>query len=1077
MKRRITMLLAGLFLALGTALAQKVVSGTVISGEDGQPIIGAAIKAVGLNVGTVTDIDGNFSFELPKGESKVVVSYVGMASQTLTGGQGMKITLKPDQKQNLDEVVVVAYGTAKKSAYTGAASEIKAEKIGNRQMSNVSSALVGSMAGVQTIQSSGQPGQETKIRIRGISSINGVTNPLYVVDGVPFDGDLSSINPEDIASMTVLKDAVSTSLYGSRGANGVVMITTKKGKEGKAKFTLDAKWGAVSREVGNYDVIKDPAAYYELLYKGYYNYGITQLNKTAADAHTYANGRILAKPGYQIYTVPTGESLVGIDGKINPNAKLGYSDGNNYFTPDDWQKETFKTTLRQEYNLGVSGASDKFNYYSSLGYLKDDGTIKGSGFDRLTTRLNIEYKARKWLTLGSNIAYTHTKTYSPTDQDEDHTSSSANAFFMANTIAPIYPIYVRDANGNIMKSSITGKTLYDYGDGKSTAFSRNYMSIANPLGDLQYNKREYNMDIFNGNWFARFDLGSGFSATARLGLNSDNTILHNYRNSLYGQSASSGGEIIQESIRTTAFTHQYLLNYLNTFGKNNLNLTVGFEGYRLNVEDISAIGQNIYRLGDSTVGGTIDNRRGDGSIHQYYTAGYFFSGNYNYEERFFVNLGYRRDGSSTFSPDNRWGNFFSVGLGWNLKKEKFLRDIDAFDLLKLRASFGQTGNDNHNVTLINDNTYYSWYSYEDIYKLTGSNGVFSDAALVYKGNPELKWEKTNAFDFGVDYSLWKSRLTGSLDFFFRATSNLLDYKRVAMSNGYSKYPVNMGTIQNYGLEFEANYGIIRNKDFEWDVSFNATWLKNRIKSLSSDYENGQYVNGYRIYREGQSIYNLYLPHYEGVNSDGVALYTGVKMNADGTIYKDANGNKVEESTTDYDNAYEYNRKESGNTFPKMYGGLGTSLKWKGFDFSIQTSFQLGGRVLDEGYRDLMTTGGSDMEIGRNFSKDVYKAWTSDNTSSSIPRLNIGDNYAASISDRFLTSSDYFSIDNITLGYTLPRTWLNRIGFDSIRIFGTAENVVLFSARKGMDPRLSFYSVSTSQYTSRRVISAGIKLGF
>ena len=1074
MEKRLMTFMAGVALSMGTAFAQSQVSGKITSSEDGTPVIGASIKVAGTNTGTVTDVDGNFSLNAPAG-AKLEITYIGMNSKTVKAGRNMKITLDPDDTV-LDDVVVVAYGTAKKSAYTGAASEIKATKIENRQISNVSSALIGTMSGVQTFQTNGQPGQETSIRIRGISSINGTNTPLYVVDGVPFDGDLSSINSQDIASMTVLKDAVSTSLYGSRGSNGVVMITTKKGQQGHTQVTADAKWGAVSRENKNYDVITDPGQYYEMLYKGFYNGYFYNSGFSANRSFQLANND-LSKTGYQIYNVPAGQYLIGKNGKLNPAATLGYSDGTNYFTPDNWEDETFKTTMRQEYNVGVSGGTDNFSFYSSFGYLQDDGTIKGSGFDRITARTNVEYKAYKWLTIGSNMGYTHTSSMSPGDQDSNSTSSSGNAFYMANEIAPIYPMYVRDAQGNIMYDSASGKKMYDFGDGASTAASRNWMSMANPIGALQYNKEEYNMDIFEGNWFAKVDLTHGFTATARLGLNVDNTINYSYSNPLYGQSSSYGGEIANQQLRTTALTHQYLLNYQNAFGKHNVSAMAGFEGYRLKTLYFYGDAQQVYKMGDYMLGNATSQSHTGGQKHEYNTAGFFFTANYNYDEKYFINLGYRRDGTSAFAKDNRWGNFFNVGLGWNMKKEAWLEDFAALDQLKLRTSFGQTGNDNHNYSAY----YYGWYAYQDIFQMTGTDGVFSDGTLLYKGNPSLKWEKTNAFDFGADYSFFKSRLYGSLDFYFRATSNLLDFKQVAISNGYSRIPVNMGTVQNYGVEFEINYDIIKNKDMQWGVSFNGTWTQNRIHKLSSDYENGQYINGNRIYKEGSSIYNFYFPHYLGVNEKGEALYLGVKVEKDAegneTPVKDANGNNIEEATTSYENADTYNRKETGNILPKIYGGFGTTFAWKGIDFAIQTSFQLGGKIYDQGYANLMTTGGTSFTAGHNFHKDVLNAWSEENTNTNIPRLDVTDQYATSTSDRFMTSSDYFSIDNITLGYTLPKSWTSHIGIQGLRLYGSIENVALFTARQGMDPRMSLTSVSSSWYTARRTISGGVKVTF
>lgn len=1071
MGKRIIFFLGLLFVSIVT-MAQTKVTGSVTD-DQGDPVIGASIKVVGTNTGTITNTDGEFSLTVPNQNSKLEISYIGMASQTLRAQSNMRIQLR-SLNNELDEVMVVAYGTAKKSAYTGAATQIKADKIENRQISNISSALVGTASGVQTLQTSGQPGTSATIRIRGVSSINGYNEPLYVVDGVPFDGDLSSINSEDIESINVLKDAVSTSLYGSRGANGVVMVTTKKGQKGKATVTVDAKWGAVSRELPNYKVLGNAGTYYETLYQAYYNSYFYNAGRTPSASHDLANSKVQTVTGYNIWTVPTGEYLIGTNGKLNPNAKLGYSDGTYYYTPDDWEDQTFDTKLRQEYNVSISGADDRFNYFGSFGYLNDQGIIEGSGFKRLNTRLNAEYKVAKWLSIGSNISFTHSNSLYPSEQSSDDAASSGNSFYIANFIAPIYPMYVRDANGNIMYDKATGQKIYDYGDGQSTSFTRNWMSMSNPKGDLLYNFREFNSDIFNGNWFAKVDLTHGFTATARIGLNSDNTIFHSSSSSLYGQTSSYGGENISEQTRTTAFTHQYLLNYLNTFGKHNVNVTAGFEGYRLKIDDFYASGRNKYRESDYTVGNVIDQRTGGGSVDEYRTAGFFFTGNYNFDQRFFFNLGYRHDGTSAFSSDNRWGDFYNFGLGWDMKKENWLADVDWLNQLKVRGSFGQTGNDNH----LASTSSYTFYAYADQYSLTGANGVFSDGVLAYKGNPDLKWEKTNAFDFGVDYAFLGGRLNGALDFYYRSTSNLLDFKNVAMSNGYTTIPVNVGTIHNYGLEFDVNYDIFKKPDFTWTVSFNGTFQTSKVHKLSPDYANGQYVTGERILKEGDPLYQLYLPHYEGVDPEtGLALYTGVKTDADGNPVTDANGNYVEESTTNYDNAYTYNRKKSGDMQPDFYGGLGTQLYWKGFDFSLQTSFQLGGRIYDQGYQDLMASGGTTFSAGQNWHQDILNAWTPENRYTDVPRVDVSDQYANSSSDRWYKSSDYFSIDNITLGYTLPKTLIRHIGLQSVRVFGSAENLWIFSARQGLDPRIGRIYVSSAWYAARRTISGGIKIVF
>ena len=368
-----------------------------------------------------------------------------MQSQEVKIKPIVKVVLKSDAEV-LDEVVVTAYGTSTKGSFTGSAAVMKADKIEKRQVSNVSNALAGAVAGVQILSNNGQPGEDAKVRIRGVGSINAGTDPLYVVDGVPYDGDLSSINSADIESMTVLKDAASTALYGARGANGIIMITTKKGTSGKARVNFDAKWGANSRGVKNYDVLTSSKNYLEKAYEAIYN-GYVQTNgMTPQAANVAANNTLLSAGnggvGYQIYTVPEGQLLIGSNGLLNPNATLGYTDEYGYYyTPDNWADETFRTALRQEYNLNVSGGNDKSTFYMAFGYLDDQGVIEGSGLTRFSGRLKGDYKVTDWLKVGANMNYVNSKSNYPGDQD--NTSSSGNAFYISNKQTDILKMKIK----------------------------------------------------------------------------------------------------------------------------------------------------------------------------------------------------------------------------------------------------------------------------------------------------------------------------------------------------------------------------------------------------------------------------------------------------------------------------------------------------------------------------------------------------------------------------------------------------------------------------------------------------------
>ena len=1070
MKRKLMLLMTCLLIGFGLVNAQvSKVTGNVTSEEDGLPVVGASVFVKGTTVGTVTDIDGNFTLtNVPSSAGTLVVSFIGLQTQELEIQPVVNVVLKSDAEV-LDEVVVTAYGTSTKGSFTGSASVMKADKIEKRQVSNVSNALAGAVAGVQILSNNGQPGESAKVRIRGVGSINAGTDPLYVVDGVPYDGDLASINSSDIESMTVLKDAASTALYGARGANGIIMITTKKGTSGKARVNFDAKWGVNSRAVKNYDVMTSPKNYLETAYQAIYNGATNQLGMSPEVANVYANQTLVSGAeggvGYNIYTVPQGQLLIGSNGMLNPNATLGYSNGSFYFTPDNWADEIFSNNLRQEYNINVSGGNDKSTFYMAFGYLDDQGVIPNSGFTRFSGRLKGDYKVTDWLKVGANVSYVNSDSRYPGDQDENATVSSGNAFFVANNIAPIYPIYVRDANGNIMTSN--GRLVYDYGSGE-TGYSRSFMSISNPLGDLIYNKTQYLRDVINTNWFAELTPIKGLSISARFGLNVDNTQYSNLGNAYMGQSADYGGTIYQSGMRTYGFDQQYIANYQFTVEDvHHFDITAGYDGYTYEYKEVTASGQNLYNPESPFVSNAIDKKVGSGDKLTYATEGFFGRVNYSYNDKYFANVSYRRDASSRFSPDNRWGDFWAASAAWMITHEDFMKDVEWLDMLKLKASFGQQGNDDilfaGGKTILMIDTPKNYYPWRDQFNMTGANGVFSDGTLLAKGNEDITWETSTSYNIGVEFAVLGNKLNGSLEYFGRRSSDMLYNKPVAGSVGYTSIPMNIGSMTNSGFEIDLSYNIISNKHVNWDVNLNATFVKNRINELHPDL-GGVLIDGNYIYEEGESMYRMYLVDYAGVDSEtGEALYW---------ITNDK-GERV--TTNDYVTAQGY-KVATDNLMPKVYGGFGTSVEAYGFDASIQLSYQLGGKIYDSGYQRLMHSGNSSY-AGQNWHKDIYKAWTPDNRNTDVPRLNSQDNYTNNSSTRWLTNSNYLSINNITVGYTFPTEWVRKMMLEKLRVYFAADNVCVFSARKGLDPRQSYTTATTSLYTPIRTISGGISLTF
>lgn len=1044
------------FCAYGFAQNRQV-SGTVADAE-GKPIAGATVLVDGTTVGTTTNADGQFTISAPA-NGTLLVTFIGYEPQriALAGKTKVDITMKEDT-QAIDDVIVVAYGTAKKEAFTGSASVMKSEDIGKRQVSNISNALAGAVAGVQAVSSNGQPGESAKIRIRGIGSISASSAPLYIVDGAPYDGSLSYLNSADIESLTVLKDAAASAIYGARGANGVVLITTKRGKSRDATVNFDAKWGTNSRGVPNYDVISNPGQYYELGYQSLFN-SRYQAGSSLAEARAFANSALFDSKnggtGYNIYTIPSKQTLIGSNGKLNPNATLGYSDGEYYYAPDDWYEELFGNgNLRQEYNVSIAGASDRFNYFMSAGYLDDSGIIKNSGFTRYSARLKADYQAKKWLKVGANISYSHAISDSPTGQTD--WGSSANLFYLANMIAPIYPMYVRDVYKNI-KYDDHGNKIYD--SGTNTNQIRSFSGGANPMISIDLDRHRSYTDAVNGNWFATVTPIEGLNLTANISASAINRRLNRLYNSLYGSYIGKGSTAVSHS-RTFGVNQQYLATYKKTFGnKHNFDALIGFENYALKMQYLYGSNTDLYNPNV----GELDNAIYETPQVSSYTDTYFTMGilsrvQYDYDGKYFFSASYRRDASSRFHPDNRWGNFGSVGGAWLMSRENFLRDVKWLDMLKLKVSYGIQGNDD----LLDLSGYSNYYPYQDQFQVGRVDGDFS-LTLNYKGNRDITWESSHSFNVGVEFGFWDNRLTGSIEYFSRKTSDMLYYKPVPPSLGYSRQPLNVGSMRNAGIEVELGANLLRYKNFSWDLNLNMTHYKNKILSLDKDISEKGIVGSMSIREVGGSMYDSYLKTFAGVDPEtGKSLW-----------YMDPDNGDF--STTDvYDDA---RQARQGSTLPKASGGFGTSLNFYGVDISAQFAYQLGGRLYDNTYHELMHNGDA---LGRNWHKDILDAWTPEHTNTNVPRLNTADDSNQKYSSRFLVSSNYLAVNNLTIGYTFPKKWTDKMRIGSIRIYFAGDNLAVFSKREGLDPRIVFGGADTADntsYSALRTFSGGINLTF
>ncbi len=1087
MKERLMMLFACLFLMLGTVVAQTKVTGTVVSSEDGEPLVGVSVKVVGTNSGTVTDMNGMFTLNVQKAHAELEFSYVGMQTVRKKATPKMNIQMEPDQNA-LDEVMVVAFGKAKKSAFTGSAKVVGSEDIALSQVSNVTDALSGAVAGVTLTSNNGAPGSSSTIRIRGFGSLNAGKDPLIIVDGAPYPNDLNNLNPNDVESMTVLKDAASSALYGARGANGVIIITTKQAKKGKdATVTFDAKWGSNSRALQHYDVVTSPAQYYEMYYSAVKN-NLMASGMSADDAWRQAATQIGQSQdngglGYNIWTVPDGQYLIGSDGRLNPNATLGrvvsYRGTDYLITPDDWEKEGTRNGLRQEYNVSVNGAGERSTFYLSAGYLNNEGITYASDYERFAARLRADYQVKKWMKVGANTSFTRYDSNQLSEDNNGSESSTANIWAFTSQMAPIYPLYLRNADGSIMIDE-NGITMRDYGNGMNAGLSRNFINDANPLQDNLLNTRNVEGNAFTLSGFADFTFMEGLTLTVNGTYNVDEyrgTIMYN---KYYGQFDSTGGTLSKTHTRRSSYNFQQILNYNTTIDKfHNLGVMIGHEYYDSRLAYLSASKSKMFSDKNlELAGAVVDGKNAYSYKDRYNNEGYFGRVQYDYDTRYFASASYRRDASSRFHPDNRWGNFWSAGGAWIISKENWFHS-SWVNMLKFKASIGSQGNDNIGN-----------YRYTDQFVIQNSNDEVG-TSFYNKGNKDITWETQTNFNTGFEFELFK-RLTGSVEYFYRKTTDMLMAFSTAPSIGYTSYYANVGDMYNTGIEFDLQANLIRNKNVDWNVNVNISSIKNRISRLDDQHKtaafytaSGEKIKGYTsgsfYIAEGQSIYTWRIKDYAGVDPEtGKTLWwkNTYATDADGKQLKDADGDPIwtgREKTDTYSDADYYVTEQT--TVPKWQGGFGTSVKFYGFDFTVNCTYQLGGKAYDGSYATFMGAPTS-KSSGWNFHKDLLNSWSTDNTSSNIPRFNFDDQYNSATSTRFLTSSSYLSINNINFGYTLPAALTRKMDISSLRLYLACENVAYFSARKGFDPRQAYSSMSNATYYSpMRTISGGITVQF
>ena len=1063
-------LLVTLLVALGTcisSLAQQLqVTGTV-KDQAGQPVAGATILVQGSTAGTTSNADGSYVIAVPA-QGTLQVSFIGYQSQQIPVGDKTRIdiVLKEDAKA-IDDVIVVAFGTAKKEAFTGSATVLKSDDIAKTQQSNVAQALAGKVAGVQLTNTSGQPGKSPEIRIRGFSSLNAGNSPLWIVDGMPYSGDLNNLNPSDVESMTVLKDAASNSLYGARGANGVVMITTKKAKSKEAVVSVDAKWGVNSRAVRDYEYITNPAQFYETHYGALKNYYLDS-DMTLAEAHAKANRNLTGSAndgglGYMVYTLPAGQEFIGSNGKLNPQATLGrrlvYEGEEYYLQPDDWTDAAFRTSLRQEYNVSVGGSGDKTSVYASFGYLNNEGIAYNSDMERFTARAKVDYQAKKWLKLGVNASYS--RFHYNSINDEGASNSSGNVFAYTTLVGPIYPLYIRGGDGRILYTE-EGIKRYDYGE--NAGMVRSIFPNSNALSESRLNTNASEGNAFNGTGYFDISFLRDFKFTFNAGVSLDETRSTDVRNPYFGQFAGEEGLLSKQHTRQYEYNTQQILNYTKQIGDHNVNAMVGHEYYN----------QTFYLLGaakshmltgenDELSGAIIDMQNAGSSRLEYNNEGYFARVMYDYSNKYFLSASFRRDASSRFHSKHRWGNFWSVGGAGIITREDFMAGTHEWlDNLKFKASIGSQGNDN-----IGD------FRYTNTYTIENANGKVS-TAFRDKGSENITWETNSNFNTGLEFSLYRGVVSGGVEYFLRRTTDMLLSFPTPPSLGYSSYYANVGDMRNSGIEIELNFMPVNREHVQWNLNLNMTHLRNKITMLPPERRTKEvegyrgYVSGTTFFGEGLPMYTFYMKKFAGVSDEGKSMWYMDELDGE----KNPTGRRV--TTTEYAKATDY---LCGNPIPDLYGGFGTSLNFYGFDFSVAFTYQIGGLAYDSGYAAAMYSP-ANKSTGQNWHKDILNAWSPENPTSRIPRLQYEDQDQNANSDRFLMNASYLNLQNINFGYTLPSKITQKFGVGKLRVYLSCENVWYWSKRQGFDPRYS-YSGSTSQasYSPVRTISGGINLQF
>lgn len=1033
-KLSLILLLISVFSCYGYSQG-RTITGRVTGEEDNEGLPGVTIRVKGTNIACATDTDGQYKISFPENAQSLLFSFIGYKTQEIfvqSGSTTLNVIMEPDLLE-VDEVLVVAYGTAKKSSYTGSASVVTGEKLQAIQTSNMTKALQGLSAGVQVINNSGRPGIGGSILIRGISSLYASSSPLIVVDGVPYSGSMSSISSNDVESVTVLKDATSAALYGSRAAGGVIMITTKSGStDSKIEFT--STFSSVSMAVPYPEKI-NTKEYFELTWESLYN-GQLDLGANETDAAQYATNNVISELKVNPFDMANPFTE---DGHINPSARLLYE--------GDWESELIKPRLTQDYSLSASGTSKdrKTRYYISAGYRDDKGVFTVQEFKRFSSRVNVTSDIKEWFQLGTNVAMAHSR--------EPYANGSVS--FM-RTVPSIYPIWKYDFVNQQYITDDNGNRIYDYGNDRASWIGWN------PLADAEYNRTLFLYDNLSNRSFAEITIMPGLKV--RSSINVDYTINwdHYYVNPTYGF-LEGRGRTTKENTRHFAITQNNILSYERTlWGVHNFSIMAGNESHQKVVNNVYAQREGFPFIGLEELAAAATLTDAYSYETNYRLLSYFSRLEYNFDNRYYISGSIRTDGSSRFHPDTRWGQFWSVGGSWRLSEESFLESADWINNLQLKMSYGSVGNDN-----------ISLYAYQGLFATGYNDGTYPGMLVSRLPTPDLKWETNLQFNVGLNFRLF-DRLNGSFEYYVRDSKDLLFARPLPMSTGFSSIDANIADVQNKGVELELFYMVHNGEKFRWDINLNASHYKNIITSLPQDRVGNWIV--------GVSMYEFFLPEWAGVNPENGNNQWWLNVfetDSEGNYVLDNKGNKIVTGRVKTENYSAVGSRDQqdyrGTSIPDLFGGITNNFRYRGFDLSVFFYYSIGGKLYDSDYSSMMNN-----REGFAQHIDMLDRWTPENSDSQIPRVSHNTrNDMASSSTHFLYDNTFVRLRNIKFGYHFPDNTLSRVGLSSLSIYAQADNLLTFgsAAKRGTDPEQGFNGHTDNRLPPLKSISVGIKLGF